>query len=89
MMSLDMILSLAGLLFAFLGLLSVVISQAVGSEQMNVPVLFCFFVMLACQSARLVCWRELDAIPPVMAGAFGEWLMGESRRHTHGSKGRR
>lgn len=83
MMSLDAILSLTGLLFAALGLLSAVISLAVGSELGGVPVLFCFFVMLVCQSVRLACWRELDAIPPVMAGTFtvAVWLKVVERRN--------
>lgn len=34
------------------------------------------------QDARVI-------LPWGMAGAFGEWLMGESRRHEHGGEGER
>lgn len=82
-MSLDAILSLVGLLFAVLGFLTAIIFQAVGSERADVPVLLCFLVMLVCQTVRLVCWRELDAIPPVMAGMFAVivWLTVVKRRN--------
>lgn len=53
-MSLDSMLSLAGLLFAVLGTLAALVSHAFGLEWADVLVPFCFFVLLVCQTVRLV-----------------------------------
>lgn len=63
-MSLDSILSLAGLLFAVLGALAALVSYVFDSEWADVLVPFFFFGLLACQTVRLICYQETDALAP-------------------------
>ena len=63
-MSLDLMLSLAGMLFAGLGALAALVSYVFDSELADVLVPFLFFGLLACQTVRLVCYRETDALAP-------------------------
>lgn len=82
-MPLDSMLSLAGLLFAVLGTLAALVSHAFGLEWADVLVPFCFFVLLVCQTVRLVCYRETDALAPMVTAGFAVivWLVVLTRRN--------
>lgn len=82
-MSVDSILSLVGMLFAVLGVLAALISYAFGLEWADVLVPFCFFVLLVCQMVRLVCYRETDALAPIVTAGFAViiWLVALTRRN--------
>lgn len=69
-MSLDLMLSLAGMLFAVLGALAALVSYVFDSELADVLVPFLFFGLLACQTVRLVCYRETDALAPMVIAGF-------------------
>lgn len=81
-MSLDSILSLAGLLFAVLGALAALVSYVFDSEWADVLVPF-FFGLLACQTVRLICYQETDALAPMLAAGFAilVWLVALTRRN--------
>lgn len=83
MMSLDSILSLAGLLFAVLGTLTALVSYVFDLELADVLVPFFFFGLLVCQTVRLVCYRETDALAPMVAAGFAVivWLVVLARRN--------
>lgn len=82
-MSLDLILSLAGLLFAVLGALAALVSYVFDSEWADVLVPFFFFGLLACQTVRLICYQETDALAPMLAAGFAilVWLVALTRRN--------
>lgn len=82
-MSLDSILSLAGLLFAVLGALAALVSYVFDSEWVDVLVPFFFFGLLACQTVRLICYQETDALAPMLAAGFAilVWLVALTRRN--------
>lgn len=76
-MSLDSMLSLAGMLFAVLGTLAAFVSYVFDLELADVLVPFFFFGLLACQTVRLVCYRETDALASMVTAGFAilVWLV--------------
>lgn len=81
-MSLDSMLSLAGLLFAVLDALAALVSYVFDLELADVLVPF-FFGLLACQTVRLVCYRETDALASMVIAGFAilVWLVVLARRN--------
>lgn len=83
-MSLDSMLSLAGLLFAVLGALAALVSYVFDLELADVLVpFFFFFGLLVCQTVRLVCYRETDALASMVIAGFAilVWLVVLARRN--------
>ena len=82
-MSLDSMLSLAGLLFAVLGALAALVSYVFDLELEDVLVPFFFFGLLVCQTVRLVCYRETDALASMVIAGFAilVWLVVLARRN--------